>query len=351
MFATHDPWTVPEAEFPRDGLVGDRLRFAARYAVLAPSSHNSQPWLFRVIGGTLELFADRTRALPVVDPHDRELTVSCGAALLHLRVALQHFGQVPHVKILPDRRNHDLLARVQFDVDEVAEPDPSLEALFAAIPSRRTYRRAFEPGDVFPVLVEEFERDAKREGAVFIPLVDEGRRQQLVELVAEGDRRQFASAAFRRELAAWMHWNRTRSRDGLPGYALEMGELEALVGPLAVRTFDLGEGRAAKDRELADHSPLLAVIATPHDTPADWLAAGQALSRVLLRGAANGVGASYLNQPVEVAELRSVLAAALGTVFVPQLVLRMGLVPPEVPRPTPRRPAADVLISPARGAP
>jgi nitroreductase len=347
MSATHDPWAVPEADFPRDGLVGDWLRFATRYAVLAPSSHNSQPWLFRVIGGTLELFADRTRALPVTDPHDRELTISCGAALFHLRVALQHFGHPAHVKILPDRRHPDLLARVQLDAEEIPEFDPSFEALFEAIPNRRTYRRSFESGEVFPVLVDEFERDAKREGVVFVPLVDQRLRYQVAELVAEADRRQFADAGFCRELAAWMHWNRTRSRDGMPGYALGTGELGSVVAPLAVRTFDMGEGRAAKDRELADHSPLLAVIATPHDTPADWLAAGQALARVLLRGTANGVGASYLNQPLEVSDLRTILAATVGTTFAPQLVLRMGLLPPEVLRPTPRRPAEDVLTGPS----
>ncbi len=349
MSAPHDPWTVNEADFPHDGLVGDWLRFATRYAVLAPSSHNSQPWLFHVIGGTLDLFADRARALPVCDPHDRELTISCGAALFHLRAALQHFGHPAHVKVLPDRYHPDLLARVQLDADEAPDPDPALEALFAAIPHRRTYRRAFEPGAVFPVLVEEFERDAKSEGAVFVPVADEGRRCQIAELVAEADRRQFASAAFRRELAAWLHWNRTRSRDGMPGYALGTGDLASLAGPLVVRTFDVGEGRAAKDRELADHSPLLAVIATPHDTPADWLAAGQALDRVLLRAAANGIGVSYLNQPVEVMELRSVLAVTLGTTFAPQVLLRMGLVPPGTPRPTPRRPVGDVLSGPSHG--
>lgn len=350
MSATHDPWAVPAADFPRDALIGDRLRFATRYAVLAPSSHNSQPWLFHIVGGTLELFADRTRALPVVDPHDRELTMSCGAALFHLRVALQHFGQLPHVRTLPDRRHPDLLARVQLDADEAVEYDPSLEALFEAIPNRRTFRKPFEPGAVFPVLVEEFERDAKREGVEFIPLTDAARRCQLAELVAEADRRQFAEAPFRRELAAWLHGNRTRSRDGMPGYALGLGELGAAVGPLAVRTFDMGQGRAARDRELADHSPLLAVIATPHDTPADWLAAGQALDRVLLRGTANGVAASYLNQPVEVADLRSILAAVLGTTLTPQLVLRLGLAPVELPPATPRRHAEEVLTGPSHPA-
>ncbi len=61
------------------------LRSLLKYAVLAPSGHNTQPWLFRPTEkDDLYLIADRTRALPVVDPHDRELIISCGAALDHL---------------------------------------------------------------------------------------------------------------------------------------------------------------------------------------------------------------------------------------------------------------------------
>ncbi|WP_229440580.1 hypothetical protein [Massilia sp. BSC265] len=55
--------------------------------MLAPSSHNTQPWLFRMAESSIDLFADRTRALPVNDPDDRELTISCGCALMHLRIA------------------------------------------------------------------------------------------------------------------------------------------------------------------------------------------------------------------------------------------------------------------------
>ena len=57
------------------------LRSLVEYAALAPSGHNTQPWRFRLRGGGAELLADRTRALPVVDPDDRELVISCGAAL------------------------------------------------------------------------------------------------------------------------------------------------------------------------------------------------------------------------------------------------------------------------------
>ncbi len=81
MWVKEDPWLVREGDFPVQGGIADQLRFLVSYAVLAPSSYNTQPWLFRVRGDTLEIIADRCRGLPVVDPNDRELTISCGTAL------------------------------------------------------------------------------------------------------------------------------------------------------------------------------------------------------------------------------------------------------------------------------
>src|SRR5215217_6799502 len=109
-----------------------------------------------------------------------------------------------------------------------------------------------------------------------------GWRRQ-AELIAEGDCIQLADKRFRRELASWVHPNRTKSRDGIPGYAFGVGDLMSMAGPFSIRTFDTGKGHAAKDRQLAEGSPVLAVLGTEVDAPPEWLAAGQALARVLLR--------------------------------------------------------------------
>lgn len=63
-----DPWTIDPADFPAAGGPMRQLKFLLDYAVLAPSGHNSQPWLFRIGDGWVEVHADRTRRLPVVDP-------------------------------------------------------------------------------------------------------------------------------------------------------------------------------------------------------------------------------------------------------------------------------------------
>src|SRR4051794_22159466 len=90
-----------EAQFPYNGTAADKLHFLLRYAILAPSGHNTQPWKFRIHGGTLEMFADFSRAMRETDPENRELMISCGAALLNLRVGIRNFGFTAQIDICP----------------------------------------------------------------------------------------------------------------------------------------------------------------------------------------------------------------------------------------------------------
>lgn len=335
-----DPWAISASDYPERGSAREKLRFLLGYAILAPSGHNTQPWLFRISGDAVEVRADRTRALPVVDPDDRALIISCGAALETLRIAARRFGRRVAVEPLPDTEDEDLLARAW--LEEGGRASENEKELFAAIPERRSNRRRFEPRDLPEALLDRLVADARAEGVWLHPVRGED-RAPLAELIAEGDRIQMADRGFRRELASWIHPNRSRGGDGMRGYGFGFGELMSHAGPVAIRSFDLGRGQAGRDRALAAGSPLLAVLGTEVDEPAAWLAAGQALQRVLLRARAAGVWSSFLNQPIEVPELRVRLAELIGRAGGhPQLLVRFGY-GPEV-RPQPRRPLEEVLV-------
>ena len=132
----------------------------------------------------------------------------------------------------------------------------------------------------------------------------------------------------------------------MPAYAAGLGSLLDFATPLvasAIRTFDVGDGVAATHRELAAGSPLLLCIATSVDDAQAWLAAGEALERVLLVLTAHGLCASYLNQPIEAGDLRAQLSALLGMPksACPQLLLRIGHGTPDAA--SPRRPLSEVV--------
>ena len=248
-------WNISENQFPKEGTRTEQLKFLLNYAILAPSSHNTQPWLFKIIvDDMVELYADRTRALPLVDPVDRALTISCGAALSHLQIAIRHFGYAHKVELFPDSNNKDLIARVI--VSGRKEPVNEENPLFEAMTKRRTNRLKFEDKELEESLISELHailgEEEEEESTVWLHISKEEReKNSLADLIAEGDRIQLSDKRFRRELASWIHSNRSHSKDGMPGYAFGYSDIMSHMGPFVLRTFDFGKGQAAKDRQLA----------------------------------------------------------------------------------------------------
>ena len=295
-------------------------------AVHAPSSHNTQPWLFRLTADGIELHADRTRALPVNDPHDRELVMSCGAALANLSAAAVHHHLRPTVEAFPSQ-DPDHLATVRLD------PAPAYSDAREAygIALRTTWRQAFTARPV-PERVQRELLDVVREAGAWAHIVGDAERPALVDLVARADLAQFDSPSWRRELAAWMHPR--RSSDGVAAPPTTR---------LVVSHVDVGDRTARSDAVLTAGAPLLVVLATDEDDEPAWLTAGQALERMLLTAAVGGVQGGFVNQPCQVPAVRAELAELVGRPY-PQVMVRLGL-PPEHPPVTPRRrPVQDVLL-------
>ncbi len=305
-------------------------------AVRAPSSHNTQPWLFRREGDGISVLADRTRALPVNDPYDRELTISCGAAARSLELAAKAAGLTVEVDRLPDESDPDCLVTVRRS-SGATESDEDSARLAEAIERRHTTRDAFADEPVPEELGDALAALAAEDGC-WLEIVPPGETRKVVAgLVAEGDRRQFADPRWRRELASWMHPRRD-------GEGLTMPAPIVPLSRFVVSHFDVGSSTARSDQELALTAPLLFVLGTERDDVAAWVDAGCALQTLLLAAAAEGLAAGYLNQPCQVAELRSTLATTIGRSGHPQLVVRLGR-PPQPLQPSPRRPVDDVLLA------
>ncbi|MGH4006688.1 MAG: Acg family FMN-binding oxidoreductase [Pseudonocardiaceae bacterium] len=319
------------------GMTAEQVFDALRAAALAPSTHNTQPWRFRVAGGAFEVWADPSRRLPVVDPDDRQLRLACGAAVFNLRLAVLRAGRMPHVTMLPDPQHPLLLARVQVGATAVA--DPHTLALARAMADRRTNRRPFFPEPV-PVLQRAaLRRGAEIEHARLLLVEDPGQRRSLRELVHAAHRAQQADPAFHAELRTWTGHAGAR-RDGVPA---------ALGGPRpepqdqwVLRDFTGGAARERVQGKDFEPDPLIAVLFSFSDSPLDQLRCGQALQRVLLTATTEGLVSSFLSQPVEQPAQRRELRRLFGDHRWPQTVLRIGYGCPTGA--SPRRPVEETLI-------
>ena len=327
--------------------VGDDvdLRPAARdiltSATRAPSGHNAQPWSFRVLADAVEVWSDYNRRLPVVDPDDRELHISCGAALFGVRLALAGLGIGSAVTLLPDPARPQLLARA---TAIGRRPATDLETrLLAEIPYRRTTRTPFTDQDI-PVPVRVTLGEHAVVEAVSLRWVEhEGERRGIATLVADGERAQQTDPAFRAELARWTGARAAARGEGVPVFSFGLGAGAGHAAAFAMRDFAVGAHSNPRSRAQAEEHPVIFVLATAGDTAADWLRAGQGLMRVLLAATAEGLSASYLNQPLEIRGLRNKVREELRLDGHPQMILRLGHPGAPPARPTPRRPVSDVL--------
>jgi hypothetical protein len=116
-----------------------------------------------------------------------------------------------------------------------------------------------------------------------------------------------------------------------------------MISPFVIKKFNINRKQAEKDWECAVTSPVLAVLGSHSDEPLDWINTGMALANILLLAGSENVCCSFLNQPIQIPQLRPKLLDAIGNKKgFPQVLLRMGYYNQQI-RPTPRRSVEEVL--------
>lgn len=320
----------------RSGTPGPILQACLASAIAAPSVHNTQPWLFHPGPGGVEVFVDRRRQVPVIDPTGREQLMSVGAAVFNLRVSILAHGRLPVLALLPRGASPELMARLS--PGRPVASSPTARALARAIPRRRTNRWPYRSTPVPADAVNDLVRAVAAEGAV-LRVLDEVPRLTVLGLTRTAEQRWHDNPAYRRELTRWT--SHCGPGEGIPHAAFgPPPDLDVL--PLR----DLGFCRPVADRPAAkfEPAPTIAVLYTERDAPEDWLRAGQALQRALLTATVRGLAATPMTQSLEIPRLRSLVSDPVTGLYA-QTIVRIGF--PLVPvAATPRRPLAEVLQRP-----
>lgn len=311
----------------------------------APSVHNSQPWQWRISDDVVELYADPDRHLVGTDPDRRDLVISCGAALHHLRVALADVGVATTTHRLPDPEDSTLLAVVR----AVGGPlDVHAAALADAIGARRSDRRAFRTEPIAPAQLDLLVGCAAAQGVRLVPVRGDGARARLAAVLGEAATSERRVPGYATELAIWSR-RTDGGHDGIPtsSRTIRGGGPEST----GLRQFPAGQlHQAPHPMTAGPDGATLMVLTTPGDNPVDWLRTGEATGAVLLTATQIGLATTVLSQAAEVAHTRRQLAdTVLRVPEHAQLVLRVGWAPtgaaalPE----TPRR-ALRLVLLPAR---
>lgn len=308
-----------------------------RFATLAPSGHNTQPWRFRLAADRITILPDRARRTPIVDPDDHHLFVALGCAAETLAIAAAARGRPGTIVFDPTDGGAVSLV---FGGSPQTQP-----ALFDAIARRQSSRTVYDGRAIPSADLRALAQTAAMPGVDLMLLTDRPSLDRARELVIAGNSAQMANAAFVRELKHWIRFS--------PRHALAMGDglfavssgnpalPEWLGADMFNSTFHAKSENDKYARQLRSAVGVAVFVAHAAD-PKHWIAVGRAVRRFQLQATALGMAHAFVNQPVEVAPLRPELAALVGLPGRrPDIVLRFGH-GPKLPY-SARRPFAAVL--------
>jgi hypothetical protein len=310
-----------------------------RLAVLAPSSHNTQCWRFRIEPDAITLLPDLTRRCPAVDPDQHHLYVSLGCAAENLIQAAAAHG-------LRGSPRDDGTPVTDGYAIALTPMSPQVSALYGAIADRQSTRGPFDGRAVSSAELQLLQQAGTGDGVAMQFVTGRAPMEEVLSYVIAGNTAQMNNPDFVEELESWIRFGReeaVRRGDGLYSGTTGNPSIPRWLGRAIFGAVYTPKGENDKYVAQIRSSAGIAIFSSAASDPAHWIEAGRCFERFALQCTALGIRTSMINQPVEVAELRPQFASHFGLgARRPDLVVRFGR-GPLMPRSL-RRPVEAVLV-------
>lgn len=313
------------------------------YAILAPSTHNSQPWLFKIKSDSIEIYSDPAIQIKEADPKGRDLYISLGCAIENMAMAAKYLGIFKNL-IYRVGEMPNLVAELFFEDKRIK--NESYRSIFDTIPKRVNARGLFTPMAVPPDVFQKFTAISKEYGNGKLTLhfiTGKEDIKKIAKLTAEGLKIAYKSSSFRKEMSQWVRNSLTRKKDGIPGYSLRMPFLISFIFPYLVRMFDIGKKLGFLNYISLASAPAIAIITSRGETREDWLDTGRLAERLMLEAQSRGMHTSIFVASLEVGDLYKEVQKVLGTTDTPNFLCAIGKIKGKF-RHTPRHSVEEKLI-------
>lgn len=308
-----------------------------RYGTLAANSHNTQAWKFKMTTNGINIMPDYTRRCPAVDPDDHHLFASLGCATENIVISAAKFGFKSHVIF----NQTDDVVNLEFEPTIATESD-----LYLAIPNRQCTRSVYD-GRSIPINDFALLQDvAKKYNVSVQAFSDLSKLESILEYVIKGNTHQMNDASFVKELKHWIRFNKSAAimhGDGLSAASTGSPGVPSWLGNLLFNLVFKVDSENDKYRKQIKSSSAVMAFVSATDDKQGWINVGRSYQRTALQATALGIKHAFINQAIEVPEVRSEFAKFLNIgAKRPNLLIRLGYAH-DMPKSL-RRPLTQVII-------
>ena len=342
MKPNYHAWQIEVNDFNKLNTEKERLAFLIHFAVLAPSSHNNQPWLFKINENSIEVYRNKSRKLTVADTNDRQLFISIGCAIENICVAADYYGYTSEVEYTNDSDDSHLTAIIHLKKSN--EKNSELSHNIFSILTRKTNRNKYKNLTIEEDLLKKIINSTNHLVKVFI-VKDKNNLESLADTAVLASIESMVDDEFRQELSFYIKHNLTKSKVGMPGFSLGLPTPISFILPSLIKWFNMEKlAKGQNEALLKEYTPYLVILTTKNDTRHDWLKTGIAFQRIALLANQKGVSVSPWGAPIQIGGFYQSIQKIINTDERPQMFFRMGYSFKEAHL-SPRHNAVDMIIN------
>ena len=326
----YDAWNIKVSDFPSDKNTLEQTKFIARYGVLAPSVHNSQPWIFVIRNLLITIKPDYSKRLPQADTGDKFLHMSIGGCVESIEIAAKYFGFTSNHRVNSD--NSVTITLKNYLKQEFKIHPDDITKRFS---NKSPYHSKKIPTKILNEVVDNVSTDSVK--LMFIQDVDI--KSKFTNLHISAANQTLKNKQFVKELLDMLIPNNSKSYIGIPGFVSGMSNIKSHIIPKVIRAYPniLNHTVETKERELLKKSAGFGIIYTTKTGISSMIEAGglyQKMSILLgLKHVHNTMLTAIIANDIE----RNKLKALLNIKDEPFLIFRFGYPVDKVIKHTPRK--------------
>jgi hypothetical protein len=322
MRENYQAWLINIEDFHLFQTETEKFKFLLKFAILAPSSHNTQPWQFRINNNSVFIFPDESRKLSQSDKNDRQLYISLGCAITNLITAADFYGYNSIIEYVEDINSKYIGAKITLKNEKPKSNDSKhlIYSIQRRVTDRSKYRDQM-PEDLFVSMVNTLELQDINCHIV----KDDSQKNAIADIALAGMADAMADINFRKELSKYVKPNTSSSRIGMPGFGLGFPFIISYIAPILLRFLNMNKFSHKQEEELLKkHTPAFIIITSKDDNPISWLKSGQVYEEIALKAEKIGLRSSIWAAPIQIGEYYKELQKILNISFRPQVFFRIG---------------------------
>jgi len=299
-----------------------KIEHLLRYAVLAPSTHNSQPWLFKINKNYCEIYINPEKVLNQADPSGRDMYISIGCCLENLILVAKFYGVYKKHEI---KLKGTLACRVFFDFDIKKKRKVAYRSLVNTILKRKNMRGPYINKEIPANIIKLIMSLSNEYPEVSLQILSSSEQiEGITKLTSRAIQLAYNSKLFRDEMSNWFIYNTSTKKEGIPGFTIMLPNILSYIFPFIVRNINIGRLIAFINKKSLKTARIICSFITKDNEKKTWIQVGQYAERVMLELQANNISTSIYVAAIEMKSLSKQLGIILNSKKKPQFLFSAG---------------------------